>query len=103
MSLIRTEVSRPGVELAANLERAGIPREQVAADLGFTARRLTETVRVGPAADPADVWLLRDYLDRTIRVQGRVPEPWVALDETARLRAAHWFALRTPAQERRAS
>ncbi|WP_062460928.1 DUF2316 family protein [Demequina soli] len=104
MSLTRTEVARTGRELAANLERSGITREQAADDLGFSARRLTETLRVGPASDPADVWLLRDYLDRAIRERGDIPQAWTVLTDEARLRAARWFALRTaPTAHRHAS
>ncbi len=102
MSLNRTEIARTGLELTANLERSGITREDVARDLGFSARRLTETLRVGPASDPADVWLLRDYLDREIRERGEMPHPWTVLTDHARESATRWFALRTP-PERRAS
>ncbi|WP_062520153.1 DUF2316 family protein [Demequina silvatica] len=103
MSLNRTEVARTGVELTANLERAGITREQVLEDLQFSERRLKETLRVGPASDPADVWLLRDYLDRAIRERGDVPQAWTVLTDQARQRATHWFALREAPTARRAS
>ncbi|WP_062385113.1 DUF2316 family protein [Demequina iriomotensis] len=94
MSLTRTEIARTGLELTANLERSGLSRATAAIDLGFSERRLAETLAVGPASDPVDVWLLRDYLDRAIREHGDEPAPWNVLTEAAHTQASRWFALR---------
>ena len=96
MSLNREQTARAGRELATHLTLAGLSPEVAAETLGFSARRLSETVRVGPAADPVDVWALRDLLDATIRATGAEAPQWEVLTDKARMAAAQWFALRTP-------
>ncbi len=95
MSLNREEIARTGRELAANLELSGLDRDAVSDALDFSERRLAETLRVGPASDPVDVWLLRDYLDRAVRDVGAGPAEWSVLTDRARAAATQWFALRT--------
>ncbi|XVU28529.1 DUF2316 family protein [Actinoplanes sp. CA-054009] len=96
MSLDREQQDRTRAELRANFELAGIEPGQVRADLGFTAERLDETLGLTPASDPADVWLLRDYLESRILAGGGVPRPFTVLTGEARAAAARWFPLRTP-------
>ncbi|MDN4477330.1 DUF2316 family protein [Demequina sp. SYSU T00039] len=96
MSLNREQTARAGREIAANLALAGLSPETIAQTLEFSPRRAAETLRVGPAADPVDVWAVRDLLDATIRGAGAEPAPWEVLTDKARVAAAQWFALRTP-------
>lgn len=96
MSLHREETARTSRELTANLHRTGLSAETVAETLGFTGDQLDRTLRVTAAADPADVWLLRDFLDRAVRDQGARPQPWTVLTDSARAAASRWFSLRTP-------
>jgi hypothetical protein len=44
-------------------------------------------------ADPVDVWLVRDYLERTVVARGGTPRPFSALTPAARASAEKWFAL----------
>jgi hypothetical protein len=96
VSLDREETARTSRELAANLDLAGLAPATVAASLGFSEDRLRETLAVSPASRPADVWLLRDFLDQVVRDRGGRPEPWTVLTDEARRAAETWFALRPP-------
>ncbi|MBM9466121.1 DUF2316 family protein [Nakamurella leprariae] len=84
MSLTRSEKAQTARELSANLDksRRGLP--EVAAALGWTEDRLHHTVEMATGADPADVWELRDWLDRTVRDGGGNPVPYTVLTESAR-------------------
>lgn len=96
MSLSTAQVARTGRELAANLELSGLTSEEVALALDFAPRRLAETLRVGPASEPADVWLLRDFIDRAVRERAHAPAEWTVLTDRARTEATRWFALTAP-------
>ncbi|MDF8266128.1 DUF2316 family protein [Luteipulveratus flavus] len=94
MSLDHDERERTRRELRANLELSGLDRQAVASALDLTTDRLDATLDVTPTSRPADVWLLRDFLDRAIRDQGGEPHPWSVLTDDGRRRAARWFRLR---------
>ncbi len=96
MSLNREQTARAGRDLATQMALAGLSSENLAATLGFGERRLAETLRVGPASDPVDVWACRDLIDATLRAAGLEPA-WEVLTDKARISATQWFALRTPA------
>ncbi len=96
MSLTTEQITHAGGDLAANLELSGLTREEVGAALDFGPRRLAETLRLGPASEPADVWLLRDFLDRAVRERKHGRATWKVLTDAARADAARWFALHTP-------
>ncbi len=95
MSLTVGEQRQTSVELHANHRMSGLSLHDVQADLGFTAGQLEATLDVAPGCDPADVWLLRDYLQREITARGLTPAPYSVLTEPARAAAAGWFPLRT--------
>ena len=94
MSLTAEEQRRTSSELRANLALSGLSDGHVQGALGFTAVQFAETLSVGPAASPADVWLLRDYLEQRVLAQGGTPVPYTVLTSQARQQAAGWFRLR---------
>jgi hypothetical protein len=94
MSLTAAEQQRTSSELRANFARSGLADGDIQAALGFSAEQLAETLSVGPAASPADVWLLRDYLEQRVLARGGTPAPYTVLTSQARQQAAGWFRLR---------
>ncbi|MET9257397.1 DUF2316 family protein [Streptomyces sp. NPDC048182] len=94
MSLDPSERRRTSEELRANLALSGLTEREAAAALGFDPVRRRRTLDVAGGADPADVWQLRDLLDRAVRDAGREPVPWTVLTDRARARARGWFGLR---------
>ena len=92
MSLTDQQRDRTAQKLAANLELAGLTIEQLCAVVSFTERQAQATLAVG-RADPADVWLLRDVLERAALDAGRVPVPFTVLTEAARPAARRWFGV----------
>ena len=94
MSLTAEEQQRTCAELRANLALTGLADADVAAVLGFSAGQLAETLALGRASQPADVWLVRDYLEQRVLASGRTPVPFTVLTEQSRQLAAGWFRLR---------
>jgi hypothetical protein len=94
MSLNTEQQARTRDEFQANYHLCGVTAQQIQTDLGFTSRQLDHTLHIHPASDPADVWLLRDYLDKIIRHHGGDPVPFTVLTERYRLAASLWFSLR---------
>lgn len=80
-------------ELRHNLELCELTVETIAVELGFTESRLEATFDVGEDSDPVDVWMLRDFLEKTVREGGGTPERYSVLTETARSDAQRWFGL----------
>ena len=92
MSLTEQQRERTAQELAANLELAGLSIEQVCAALRFNQRQARATLAVR-GVDPADVWLLRDHLERAVLDAGRTPVSFTVLTEAARPAAGRWFGV----------
>jgi hypothetical protein len=65
----------------------------IAGELGFTVERLVVTLDVTDDSDPADVWLLRDFLEHAVRSAGGTPERYAVLTDSARADAQRWFGL----------
>ena len=93
MSLNDAELQRTRDELAANLALTGLTLDQVAGDLGYAAQRLRDALAPRGSGDPADVWLLRDYLEQAVRDGGGEPAPFTVLTEPNRRLARQWFSL----------
>ena len=96
MSLTATERLTTCQELQANHDLSGLRRDEIQHDLGLTLQQLERTLEMRPTSDPAVVWLVRDYLERAIRDQGRDPIPFTVLDDSARIAASQWYRLRPP-------
>lgn len=94
MSLNEEQKSRTREELRANFDLSGLSPEQAAKALGFTAEQFDDALCLAPASHPADVWLLRDYLEREVIARGIGPVPFTVLTPKTRLDAADWFNLR---------
>ncbi|MFT4211921.1 MAG: DUF2316 family protein [Microbacterium sp.] len=93
MSLNARERERTRAELQRAFELVGRDADAVAADLDVTPDRLRRTVAVDDA-DPADVWLLRDYLVQAAADLDRGPVVFTVLTDAARAQADAWFDLR---------
>lgn len=81
-------------ELAANLTLTGLGIDQVADDLGLAPDDVTSLLAMTGGHDPADVWLLRDYLEQAVLDHGGTPRPFTVLTEDSRHLARRWFRLR---------
>ena len=92
MSLNRSERAATRDELRANLDLSGLTANEVAAGIGLEIERVRDALEVA-GARPADVWLVRDYLDREVRAAGAVPKPYSSLTENMRASAQAWFAI----------
>ncbi len=94
MSLDDGERRRTGEELRRNRELSGLTEAEIAADLGLAPEEVRGILAMTGVADPADVWLLRDYLEQAVRDAGKEPLPFTVLTERDRPRAERWFGLR---------
>lgn len=92
MSLNNRQIAATRAELAANLALSGLSKTDIAATLRLDGRRVQAAIDVS-GAQPEDVWLVRDYLDRVIRSTGSVAQQYTALTEGARTAAQSWFPL----------
>lgn len=94
MSLTTAQQSRTRKELLENHRLSGLTVQDLQTNLGFGAQRLDDTLHLRPASDPADVWILRDYLEQEILARGCTPVPFTVLTVAARAAAAQWYRLR---------
>lgn len=92
MSLNKREQAATSEELGVNLELSGLGVEGLQRDLGMDEERIEAALAVA-GADPIDVWLVRDYLERLVVTRGATPRAYSVLTEAARLSALKWFAL----------
>lgn len=83
MSLTAAQRRQTAAELQANFELSGLSTADLRQLTGWTQERVVASLTV-TAADPADVWQLRDLLDIEVRSAGRTPLPFSVLTEEAR-------------------
>jgi hypothetical protein len=92
MALNKRERAATSDELRANLELSGLSENDLQLRLGFTDDQLESALKV-TGADPIDVWLVRDYLERAVVERGAKPLPYTVLTPAARASDEKWFAL----------
>ena len=92
MALNKRQRAATSDELRANLELSGLNENDLQLRLGITDEQLESALEV-TGADPIDVWLVRDYLERVIVERGAKPVPFTALTQAARASAERWYAL----------
>jgi len=92
MALNKRQRAATSDELRANLELSGLNENDLQLRLGITDEQLESALEV-TGADPIDVWLVRDYLERVIVERGAKPVPFTALTQAARASAEQWYAL----------
>ncbi|GAB2449496.1 hypothetical protein HD599_002042 [Conyzicola lurida] len=92
MSLNKRERAATSEELHANLELAGLGVADLERALGLDDDRIEGVLGV-TGADPVDVWLVRDYLERVLLERGVKPRTFTVLTPAARVAAEKWFAL----------
>ena len=77
-------------EMAVNYDILGATPQAIQADLKFSKEEFDRALSVAPGFNPADVWKLRDYLERRIKEQGKKPISFTALTK----KAHHPFGIR---------
>jgi len=92
MSLNRQQREATSRELRANLALSGYDASRLYRLTGWCVQRIECTLAVD-AADPADVWRLRDLLDEVVRGAGHEPVPYTVLTPSVRRAAAGWFGI----------
>lgn len=91
MSLTFAHRQATSSELQANLALSGLTPEIVERELGLTHEQFEEVLHVSMQAKPAEVWLLRDFLELAVREAGREPAPYSVLTPEMREAARRWF------------
>ena len=71
-------------EMAVNYDILGATPQAIQADLKFSKEEFDRALSVAPGFNPADVWKLRDYLERRIKEQGKKLITFTALVKKAR-------------------
>ncbi|MDJ0396442.1 DUF2316 family protein [Rhodococcus sp. G-MC3] len=92
MSLNTRERAATRDELHANLALTLLSPATIAAELGISEQRVVAALAVA-GSRPEDIWLVRDYLDYSIRAGGATPHPYSSLSEDMRAAAQTWFPL----------
>ncbi|HWV76003.1 MAG TPA: DUF2316 family protein [Isoptericola sp.] len=93
MSLNIIQIRRTRTELKENFHRSGLTPDAIQADLGFSAERLDQALRLRRGTTGPDIWLLRDYLEQAVTDAGAEPVPYTVLTEESRSKARQWFDL----------
>lgn len=93
MSLNDEQLEGTRRELARNRELSELTVETIAVELQWEMSRLERTLAIDAGSDPADIWMLRDLLERTVRENGGTPERYSVLTEDMRSSAQRWFGL----------
>ncbi|WP_430785619.1 DUF2316 family protein [Actinoplanes sp. G11-F43] len=91
MSLTAEQRARTREELRANFGLSGVPASQAARALGLTEQQLEDALDMAPSVHPADIWTLRDYLEREVLARGEAPVPFTVLTAKARMSTVRWF------------
>ena len=78
MSLSPQQLEDTRNELHENFVKAGVPVEQIAADLGTTTDYIEQLFRLDPRR-LEDTWILRNYLLAKVESLGKEPTKFTAL------------------------
>lgn len=102
MSLNPEEVARTRIELGEHLAASGLDVEAISSTLGIDRARVDAVLTMTSAANPSDVWAVRDLLEAAIEAGGGAPAPFTTMPESMRRTADGWFGLRPRAEIRAA-
>jgi len=91
MSLTQEQKSRTRQELRANQQICPLDDRVLCKTLGWTPQQLADTLDVNAGSSPAQVWLLRDFLEQAVSDLGGTPVPFTVLTEDARASSERWF------------
>lgn len=94
MSLTDAERARCADELRAALDESEITEPQLLKSLGWSDDQLSSVLDMADDMDPADGWLLRDFLVQVARDFGNPVPHFSVLTHAARIKAAGWFRLK---------
>jgi hypothetical protein len=93
MSLDDRDRALTAAALDADRKTAGLTIEETARLMGWTPYRTWNSLTMSAAADPADVWRLRDRLHQAVLEVGGTPAEHPVLTEKARAAARLWFGI----------
>jgi len=103
MSLTQEQKFRTRQELWANRQSCPLDDHVLCEALGWTPQQLADTLDVNAGSTPAEVWLLRDFLEQAVSDLGGTPVPFTVLTEDTRADSERWFGPRrippTPARK----
>lgn len=94
MSLNPGQRRQTADEFRTDLTASGLTREDIRLRSGLPEDRFDAAFTVSGAADPVDVWLVRDTLETAVVDNGGTPVQHVVLTEEARAAARGWFGVR---------
>lgn len=94
MSLNPAQRAQTAEEFGADLAASGLTREDIRERSGLSEDRFDAAFTVSGAADPVDVWLVRDTLETAVVDSGGTPVQHAVLTEDARAAARGWFGVR---------
>ncbi len=77
MSLTEKQLLIASKELNLHLELLGYDEDKIMSDLKFTKEQLHNTLELNRNSQPVDVWILKDYLEEKLVLEGKVPKPSV--------------------------
>ncbi len=104
MSLDERQRQLTSREFESNLAASGLVPAEIEQRLGMPPEELASIVAMTPDVAPDRAWLLRDFLDHSIRLRGLTPTPWATMTEARRADAERWFASpHHPATDRQAA
>lgn len=93
MSLNDRERAATAREFAENLALSGLTVDEAARLARCDVDRFTAALHLTPGADPRDVWVVRDILERAALDAGHTPVPYSKLQENMRSAAGVWFGV----------
>lgn len=79
MSLSQKEIEITARELQKNFELLGYTKARVAKDLNIEIDYLDKLLVIDKHVNPANVWMLRDYLEEKLIRNGQEPFPFTVL------------------------
>lgn len=87
MSLTKAQQDNTRKELQENFDKSGVSLEQAAADLATTPEYIEQLLWLRPVRHD-HTWILRNYLLKKVRENGKTPTEFTALKGSAR---DYWF------------
>lgn len=93
--LTKEETAATRQELQENFTRLSRTKEAVARDLEISLENL-EAVLAMKRPNPAHVWMLREYLEEQLLVEGKTVYPFTKLADPS---VNHWYSYSRPWRE----
>ncbi len=79
MSLSASEKKQTSFELKENMKISGLSQMEIQFDLSIDEKTFISCINMHEVQDPANVWRIKDYLEKKIKQQGKTPYPYSKL------------------------